>query len=177
MFRLNKAKLACIQMSILKCLACLGYQLMVEFCSQDDNFLYASNRCIKHETQPITSGLAIMSVAHMPFSNIMQPPLILSFTWFALRCLVGKSPTSPPLFGCSCTRYFHQNPSYILHWLLNEHAIWSVWPTIYETQKMIVLHVASISNLGKSCFWFIRCLMGNMWIICSRTIGTPRCQF
>lgn len=87
-------------------MVCLGCQLMVEFCSQDDNFLYASNWCIKHETQPIAGGLAIMSITH----------------------------------------------------------------------QMIVLHVASISNSGKTHFWFIRCLMGKPWIIHPRTRGTSRCQ-
>ncbi len=99
-----------------------------------------------------------------------------SLDWL-LVALWEKSPTTPPLFWCSCTCYFYQNTSYILHWLLNEHAIWSAWPTIYETQKMIVLHVASISNSGKSHFWFIRCLMGKLWIIRSSTRGTPRCKF
>jgi hypothetical protein len=103
-------------MSTLKYLACLGCQLMVEFCSQDDNFFYASNWCIKHETQPITSGLAIMSVAHMPFPNIIATStnIVLHLIGSLLPC--GKKSNNSSPFWMFLHTLFSSKP--LLHFTL-----------------------------------------------------------
>lgn len=70
----------------------------------------------QHETQPITSRLAIMSVAHMPFSNIIATStnIVLHFICSSLPC--GKKSNNSSPFWMFLHTLFSSKP--LLHFTL-----------------------------------------------------------
>lgn len=104
-----------------------------------------------------------MSVPHMPFSNIIatSTDIVLHLIGSLFASWEKVHQLLPFLDVLAHLIFIKTPPTFYIDFSMS--MPFGVYdPTIHKTQKMIVLHVASISSSGKSHFWFIRCLMGHL---------------